>query len=695
MQLLKRAVILSSLLGASAVSAGDHPIKRVIALIQNLADEAKKEGVSEADTYEKYTHWCGKTTGVLKKAMDKESTSIVSLQSKSESKASEKTVLEKEIESLIKEIAEIEKSSSVAADSRKKDVELYESTLKDFDDTIGALQQSIKGLSNSRLSLASEKAAAAALVQLPKVLEALSEEDQTVLVQLAQSPLTGAPAERKYDFKSGNIIDMLKKMQNDFTDQKASLKGAEAHAANSYAQQKGITDEQLAVAKESKERKGQSKADVEGVLAQLNSNLKNTKEDLEANTKSHQDVTMSCKIKADEFKQRTYMRNQEQEAMAYATKILSKVTGVRSPSFIQLGSQSKIIHPHKVVKGYGQKEVAVALLRSEAKKLNSKMLAKIAEEAEAHMASPDVATELDLTIQKQIWALKDEQLAEDKKKFWCDKEINKTANAADTKAEQMKTLDDDVQVASTSVEQLSQDVDDANQAINDLRVQMHEATLVRQDEKNENKLCVEDSQDAQKALKDAIGTLQKFYQDAGDAAASAAFFQTSAIVKQAPASWSEKSYTGADSSNVIKVLEETAADFAKLETDTQAKEQSESNQYDQDMKDNEKDMGRRKTEVELKGQERTRLIQKISEWKKSLKLTDRERELLLQYGRDLHEECRGGNFTYEDRKAARDEEMDAMTGVRHLVGAAFGNEIATAAVAKDVKAAAKKNFLAF
>eukprot|EP00933_Yihiella_yeosuensis_P056017 TRINITY_DN549_c0_g1_i2.p1 TRINITY_DN549_c0_g1~~TRINITY_DN549_c0_g1_i2.p1 ORF type:complete len:686 (-),score=257.46 TRINITY_DN549_c0_g1_i2:91-2148(-) len=660
----KVAVIASLCAGAAATDSNGHPIQRVINLIQDLAEKAKAEGIAETDTYEKYTHWCGKSQKKLNSAIKKENAAIDSLESKVAAKRSELELTNKEIAGLTKEISEIEKSAQQAKDSRDEAIALYKATLKDFDDTIDALAAAIDGLVKSK-----KPAAAAALVQYPMVLAALKQEDQQMLANLRDTPLTGNPAARKYDFKGGKIIEMLKKMKNEFSDQKASLNADEAAAATTYMQVKGVSDEQLTVANENKDSKTKFKAEIESTLASLTSELSNQNEDLTADSASLKDTQMSCKIKAEEFKQRTYMRGQEQEALAFGIKILSKVTGVRSEvpaaSFLQISGLKE------------KKQKFLDLLHQQAKKFqHSKGFKRLVQQAEQSIDAPDVPTTLDLTIQKQIWALKDEQMAEDKKKAWCDLEINKTANEVLKKQNEMKTLTDDTQVAKSKVEELIEGIEAAKKTVNEIKEQMYEASVVRQDEKTENTLAIEDAQDAQKALTDAIATLSKYYNGASslaEEAGDAALIQAPVVVEQAPAQWDKASYTGqGGQTNVLKILEETSADFAKMEAETAAKEESETTQFDKDNMAGNKEIQRRNTEVDLKTQEQTRLQEKIDAWEKSYALTDRETLLLIQYGKDLDAECNGGEGgTYEDRKEARDEEKESLEFARDTLRTAF------------------------
>eukprot|EP00933_Yihiella_yeosuensis_P053458 TRINITY_DN516_c1_g1_i1.p1 TRINITY_DN516_c1_g1~~TRINITY_DN516_c1_g1_i1.p1 ORF type:complete len:693 (+),score=266.54 TRINITY_DN516_c1_g1_i1:177-2255(+) len=653
----------------------EHPIKRVIGLINALAEKAKAEGVAEADTYEQYTHWCGKTVEKLKPAIAKEKEMIASMDAKVDARKEEHLVLGREIDDLNEQLAHNEKAAADAKAAREEANEVYKQTFQDFEDTIAALGQAIKGLEDSKdTSLLSE--GAATLISKPMALEKLSKDEQQVLLQMAQNPLSGAgPAARKYDFKSNNIINTLKRMKAEFEDQRDAAKAEEMRAATEYTALKGVSTEEHTVATENKEKKTIIKAEVDGILAQLSTDLTNTKEDLATDTKALQDTEMSCKTKAAEFKQRVYMRKQEQEALAYGIQILAKVTGVRSEvpaatSFLQLASSHK-------GRGYAERKQAAAKVRAEAEKLHSQGLRKVAQFVEKRINAPDVAVQLNMTIEAQIAALKDEQLAEDKKNKWCVTEITKTEDGIEQKTQEMKTLDDDTKVGIATVEELTTAIDTANEAVNTLVEQLHEATLVRQSEKTENGLAIEDAQDAQEALKNAIATLEKYYADAKQLAdAAPAFIQVKvkapAAVADAPASWDQASFTGSGEDAVIAVLEESHADFGKMEVETSAKEEEEATAFATFKKDNTEDQARRNEEIALKTEERTKMTEKVVQWKKTYKMTDREKELLKQYLRDMDAECNGGaGGTFEDRKAARTEEMEALESAKATLGAAF------------------------
>jgi hypothetical protein len=653
--------------GYSAQDA--HPIKRVIALIQNLAEKAKADGEAEAVTYEGFTHWCGKTTETLGKAIAKEKADIESLKNKVDAKKSEDKTLTKQVQALTKEVSEIQASAAKAAADRSAAIALVNSSLKDFDDTISALTQAIDGLVSSTQAPA---AVASKLIQMPMALAALSDDQQAMLVQLSSSPLTGAaPQAKTYDVKSGGIVDMLKKMKFDFVDQRAKLVADDAAAATQYIQLKGAIDEKLAVADEAKKTKELNHADVQQTLNADSTSLKSLKDDLQADSKTLEDTTLSCKIKADEYKQRVAMRKQEQEAFKYGLSILEQVANVRStvPSKPASFFQLRLDAAKPLVEEMKIREAALQHLLDEATAIHSQSLLDLYRKVSAHVADvpQQVQQQVNLTIAKQIFAMRDEQLAEDKKAQWCALQINKTGTSIQSKVDELRHLEDSSTKGKSSVALLQQEVQAAEKTIEEIQASNHQAASLRQAEQNENQQTLKDAQDAEVALREAIDTLQKFYKDAAN---QVAFIQNPTTVAQAPASWDTASYKGSSASEqVIAVLQQTTADFAKLEADTQAKESSEQSQYEADMRDAQIEMDRRKSDIESKTEQSKRLEEKIAEWQKTHDLEDRSRLLLISELEELKKQC--NTSAYEARKSSRAVEIKSLQDAQVNIASAF------------------------
>merc|ERR1719265_2956670 len=93
--------------------------------------------------------------------------------------------------------------------------------------------------------------------------------------------------------------------------------------------------------------------------------------------------------------------------------------------------------------------------------------------------------------------------------------------------------------------------------------------------------------------------------------------------------------------------------------------------YEEDMKDQTIEKARRTKESEMKTQEKKRLSDKIDAMTKSKKHTESELEATEQYLKDLQPACVSGDSSYEDRKAARATEIEALQKVQGILTDAF------------------------
>jgi len=279
-------------------------------------------------------------------------------------------------------------------------------------------------------------------------------------------------------------------------------------------------------------------------------------------------------------------------------------------------------------------------------------------------------------IQKMIFRLQDEQRDEDKHKMWCDLEINKTEISKDEKADRMEDLRVKIEGAEASVQRLAGEISAADDMAHDILTHVDQATEIRGVGKKENKAALKDAQDAQAAISNAIAVLEAFYKDSGMIAKESwELLQRDVTLPDEPSTW-DASYTGVmdpqgQPSGIITVLKRISADFASMEAETRAQEESDANAYEAELKACEIEKARRVRESEEKTLEKKRLVEKIATMRASRKHTSDEKETVEQYLRDLQHACVDGDSTYEDRKASRSEEIEALRQAEAILGTAF------------------------
>merc|ERR1719506_1089625 len=174
----------------------------------------------------------------------------------------------------------------------------------------------------------------------------------------------------KYDFKSENVIELLKNLKLKFEDDQLAATKAETNAVNAYDLAKKARDNTHDAAKKSKEKKEKELASTKKALADDKNTRKNTQDDLDADSKSLASTEESCSTKKNEWERRSETRTNEIAAIDMAKKILGKATGVRTGAPgnpVPPPSPVKLLQLTETRSVSDPKMKAVALLREAAK----------------------------------------------------------------------------------------------------------------------------------------------------------------------------------------------------------------------------------------------------------------------------------------------------------------------------------------
>merc|ERR1719326_2810566 len=117
------------------------------------------------------------------------------------------------------------------------------------------------------------------------------------------------------------------------------------------------------------------------------------------------------------------------------------------------------------------------------------------------------------------------------------------------------------------------------------------------------------------------------------------FIQAPEVLDAPPNTWT-KSYTGitdpaAQPTGIISVLKSVAADFSRMEADTNAQEESDQKYFEEDMKNSKIEKARHLKEAEMKTEEKKRLADKVTQMEAQHKHVSDEKEATEQYLKDL------------------------------------------------------------
>jgi len=326
------------------------------------------------------------------------------------------------------------------------------------------------------------------------------------------------------------------------------------------------------------------------------------------------------------------------------------------------------------------KSKAINLIRANAKKAHSQALEKFADQLAAHLAKGNPFDSINNDIQKMIFRLMAEQKDEDDHKSWCDLEIQQSEDARDNKEEKLDTLKAKIEDGKATSDELETEIEDAKEMIDDIIKHMKEASEIRKEGKRENEKVMKDAQAAQAAIAKAEAVLTAFYKESGEIPKEPWEFlqRDPQELPEEPSTW-DASYTGVTDPNnqengILAVLQAVSSDFSETEAETRANEMQDQKAYDEDMQANDIEKARRTKEVEMKGNERQVLDDKVLMMGKLRKKVNGQLEAVEKYLKELEPACKDGDSTYEDRKKARADEIDSLKEARGILKDAFKEE---------------------
>jgi len=706
------AALSALLLSYESTATQEHPIGKVIDLLDELMTQAEEEGKAEALDFQKMEYWCKNSVKTVKKAIKKEKSDIATLEDKIDAKQKEKETLEEQIEDLETQISDLEATATEMKTARKERNDLWTEADGDFDLTIEGIDEAIGAIEGAK-SFAQVQAQVKGLMALVEVRASQQQREKLEAMVATDPEDVKAKGDqeshvKKYNFKSDNVVELLKEMKLMFEDEKQVALKEETNSANQYNLEKDARDNAIEAATKSKNEKDVELNDCESELAEAQGDLADTEGELEADSATLETTEETCSTRDEEWAARSKTREDEIKALGVAKKILAKVGNVRheqpdnpvpppSPteflglhsgslrglSFLQLETDPKM--------------KALNFLRQKAQIMHSKEMERLAQQVKAHLGGP--FTEVNDMIMKMIFRLESEQKDEDIHKNWCDQEIDKTEDTIEAKGDKIESLETTIESDEAKVQELTNELADAEEMVAEIVKFLADATEVREIGKKENAKAIKDAQDAQKAISQAIQVLEDHYKESGEVPKEPYEFVQRSVQKSGgvdlpdkPEMW-DASYTGVSDpksqpGGIVTVLEESSADFASMEAETKAEEAEDQKVFQEDTATHRTEKSKRDKEIDAKTEQKKLTVDNVAAMKKMLKNTKDEKTSAEKYEKELQPACVDGDSTYKERKDARQSEIEGLREAAEKIKDAFKED-----GTKLVETSAKVSFL--
>jgi len=505
-------------------------IKRVIGMLENLIAEMDAEQQRDDEQFAAFQKWCAEQQQATQDSIDALTTLIEDLTASLAKLYSQKAELEAYIAKLTEEIRLTREQIQVATEKRNEEHANFVKEQNDFDNSIAACNKAIEILKShygdGTVEEAKKPAWMGGFLQLTHTIhrhvllnhkhasKELLSFLQTGDVTAEFQRLTGQQTITKdrYAAKTGeglNIVDQMQVLADTFAEDKQSAIDEENKLAEMYATlMKEKTELLNSLLKE--------KAENEATLNQVNQDIgeqETQKANAEAELKDEQAylsaIKKSCSDTAVLYEMRKKDRAEEKMATQEAVKVLGGSAGeafiqgamVPVPSLLQVYSSTETKGPCPKCRK------AAELLSEQAKVLRSGTLATAAAATMGTDAVMDVVHALEGLIDR----LDEDQKMETDHKNWCETEIAESQAKKTHHEALVVEFTEKISDETETIAEKKQGIIDTIDAIKRADENFEEMTRIREKEKADFEVELQNYKDALAALNSAIDILAKFY----------------------------------------------------------------------------------------------------------------------------------------------------------------------------------------
>merc|ERR1719453_568859 len=275
------------------------------------------------------------------------------------------------------------------------------------------------------------------------------------------------------------------------------------------------------------------------------------------------------------------------------------------------------------------------------------------------MVAADPFVKIKKLIQELIERLLQEAADEANHKGWCDKEFGKAKQSRAMKAEAVKGLNEALAKSEALRDKLMEEIAVLTKEIDELESALEKTTKERNDESAENAATVEEAEEGQAAVEEAIGVLEKFYKTAAKAE-DPSMLQTSQ--PDMPDAGFGGAYKGGQSAStgILGMLDVIKSDFVRTIKETEKTEKAAAKEFMEFETTTKVSLGTKTVTKDAKDTELAETNSAIDEDNTSL--TD-EQSLLdksIQEIIELQPACVETGMSYEDRVAKREQEIESL-----------------------------------
>jgi len=489
-------------------------------------------------------------------------------------------------------------------------------------------------------------------------------------------PKVEKPKEEVYKSKSGSILELLEKMEEEAQESQAKLRKKEAHEKHNFELLKGRLEDRIKTQTKELEEQKKELASAKESGASAKGKLDMTKKDMEEDKKFLRKLQQGCMERSSEFEMEMKTRSDELNALGAAKKTVQSIVFVQvskdSPSqddsdgsavaFVQVGME---MSAEAKQQAYALRTAGAAVaskLKQLASDEHSVALAQLASRVSRTLQrmqkkglSGDPFKKVKDLIQNMIDKLEKQQAEEARQKKFCDAEMAESKAAKIDREGTIETLTTRIEEGAAEAAKLNQQKMMLLGEIKDISSSQGEMDELRQTEHATYQKVSKDLKAGLAAVQSALKVLREFYSQEED---KSSFIQDMSSSMNTD---SKTAYTGSGGGTaIIGLLEVCESDFSKGLAEADSEEDAAQDEYEKLTTENKKERAVKDKTVANIGTEVARIEKKVSEFTGDRSETKQELDALLEYLEKLTKQCVAQPESYHDRVERRKREIEGL-----------------------------------
>jgi len=671
-------------LGTVMVNAGS-PVQKVVELLGECKQKVLKDLEAEKASMTEFSSYCDDEAKEKGYAIETATTGIETLKATIEDCTATIGTSDDEVSTLGTTIASKEKELADAQGVRKTEHDNFVAAEKELIETIDQLGRAAtvlkKGMSFAQTrggTFQVNKQSEAAIDVLKTIIEsqwvgagsrrtlqsflqsravAQESEDDDLSLDQPQAKQVG------YESSSGNIVQAVEDMQGKAEDTLSEIRKKEMEESQSFQMLEAGLVNEIENSKAKLSAASKLKADSEQKLQEANGELVETTKSKEADEAYLETLKGECQAKATEYEETMKTGKDEIAAITKASTILEE--GVTA--LVQVRTQTHRASARWALSDEDDSDAmadarskVVEIFKGIASERHSFVFAQL-----ASMAASDPFEKIKGLINDMIEKLLKEAQEAATHEAFCQEEMGKTKKSQADKSMKLDKFTARVDEATSKLAELKEAIKTLETEVGEIDKATAEATAIRTKEHEDFEKVSKEYKDSATAVAQAIEVLQNFY---GGAALIQLKSQTRLKSKmKARARSSDSGSNDGAAGVIIGVLETAQEDFTSLLAEAEAIESEAQAAFDKMSTENKVAKATKSAEAKAKASEVKSVTSTLEMAKEDQASTGKELDAVLAYLDKLKPECESKAMSYEEKKAAREAEIDGLKSALEIL----------------------------